>query len=107
MSEYCIGLCTCPDEDSARHLAERLVNEKLAACVNILPAITSVYRWDSRVHCDPELQLIVKTRKDKLADIEQVLDDAHPYDEPEWIVVDVVAGKPSYLNWITCSLDEV
>lgn len=107
MSRFCVGLCTCPDSDTARNLAQQLIEQRLAACVNIIPAVESVYRWQDAIQTDLESQLVVKTHSDKLDDIKRLLEAQHPYDEPEWIVLDITSGSDTYLHWIARSLDEI
>jgi len=98
-------LCTCPDRESAEDIAERLVAAQLAACVNIVPNLTSVYRWQGRVERADELLLLIKSRGDIYPTLEATLREAHPYDVPEIIALPVAGGLPSYLNWIDQNLE--
>ncbi|MDQ2069634.1 divalent-cation tolerance protein CutA [Natronospira bacteriovora] len=100
MSEYRVVFCTCPDTDVAGNLASRLVAEKLAACVNILPGLTSVYEWQGKVESDPEVLLIIKTADDRLPTLIERVEALHPYEVPEVIALPIEAGLPAYLNWI-------
>lgn len=100
MSEHHVILCTCPDDATARELAGRMVEEKLAACVNILPGLTSVYEWQGRVETDPETLLIIKTAGDRVAALTDRLAAIHPYDVPEVIALPIEAGLPAYLQWL-------
>lgn len=100
MSEHHVILCTCPDDATARDLAGRVVEEKLAACVNILPGLTSVYEWQGRVETDPETLLIIKTAGDRVAALTDRLATLHPYDVPEVIALPIEAGLPAYLQWL-------
>lgn len=100
MSEHHVILCTCPDDATARELAGRVVEEKLAACVNILPGLTSVYEWQGRVETDPETLLIIKTAGDRVAALTDRLGAIHPYDVPEVIALPIEAGLPAYLQWL-------
>lgn len=92
--------CTCPDADSARRIADALVEQHLAACVNILPGVTSVYRWKGEVHHDQEQLLLVKTRRERLDELKVHIVMQHPYELPEIIAVEIAAGLDAYLAWI-------
>jgi periplasmic divalent cation tolerance protein len=81
-------------------LAQSLVEERLAACVNILPPMTSVYRWRGRIERDAEQQLVIKTTSDRLAVLRVRLAALHPYELPELIVLPVMDGSPAYLDWV-------
>ncbi|MFA7388415.1 MAG: divalent-cation tolerance protein CutA, partial [Thiohalobacteraceae bacterium] len=76
---YCIVLCTVPDPDTGERLAAGLVEARVAACVNILPGLTSVFRWRGETQKDPEALLIIKTRRDRFDDLCKVLREQHPY----------------------------
>ena len=104
MSNYVIALCTCPTPEAAREIATALVQSKLAACVNILPGLLSVYRWQDEVCAEPEVQMLIKTTRSQLDGAFNLLLSMHPYDVPEWLVMDVADGSDTYLNWIDSSL---
>lgn len=93
-------LATCPDDQVAKVIAKHLVNEKLAACVNILPNITSVYHWQNEVHCDNEVQLLIKTTSNKFTQLNARINELHPYDVVEVIALNIQQGDNNYLNWI-------
>jgi periplasmic divalent cation tolerance protein len=93
-------LTTMPADDRADALARTLVDERLAACVNVHPPMTSVYRWKGRIERDGERQLVIKTTRDRLSALETRLRALHPYEIPEFIVVPVDEGSAVYLNWI-------
>ena len=97
---YQIILCTCPDKDTAEKIARLLVDDRLAACVNILPRITSVYRWREQVESAQEHLLLIKANKSSYQAIEQTIKKHHPYELPEIIAVPVESGLPEYLHWI-------
>ena len=99
-----IVLCTVPDEDTAEDIAGTLVSEKLAACVNIVPGITSVYRWKGAVERDRELLLLIKSEQGTYPALEARVRALHPYELPEVIAVPIGNGLPEYLDWITNSL---
>ena len=92
-------LTTMPDDGQAEALAVTLVEERLAACVNIHPPMRSVYRWNGAVEREGERQLVIKTVRDRLADLEARLRAAHPYELPEWIVLAADAVSEGYLRW--------
>jgi len=81
-------------------LARTLVEERLAACVNVLPAMTSVYRWKGQVEEDQERQVVIKTSADRVAALEARLRTLHPYELPEFLVLGPVGGSEAYLRWI-------
>lgn len=101
---YQIVLCTCPSMDIAKQLATHLVTEKLAACVNIMPQVTSIYQWQGEIQQDSEFQLIIKTTANNFNALSDAISQLHPYDVPEIIAVDIVNGNQPYLNWISESL---
>ncbi|EIJ43424.1 uncharacterized protein involved in tolerance to divalent cations [Beggiatoa alba B18LD] len=98
--EHVILLSTCPTMEVAQSIATTLVEERLVACVNIFPALQSVYLWDGTVQQETEVLLMMKTRRFLYAQVEQVLQALHPYEVPELIMLPIVAGLPSYLQWI-------
>jgi len=93
-------LTTCPDEKIAKIIAEHLVKEKLAACVNILPNITSIYHWKNELQCDNEVQLLIKTNSEKFTLLNARINELHPYDVVEVIALNIQQGDNQYLNWI-------
>lgn len=95
-----IVLCTCPDEDTARRLSAGLVEARLAACVNILPQVRSVFRWQGEVQDETEVLMVVKTTAMRLAGLESWLLEHHPYDVPEVLVLPVGGGSRAYLEWL-------
>lgn len=97
---YLVVYCTCPEPDVALHLAKTLVEERLAACVNIVPGIMSVYRWQDNIEQEPELLLLIKTHSDVSAALIARLEDIHPYATPEVVAVPVQQGSNAYLAWI-------
>ena len=95
-----IVLCTCPERESALRIAEQLVDLRLAACVNLVPGITSVYHWEGRRESAEEVLLVIKTRDERLPELQQAVLERHPYELPELIAVPVARGLPAYLNWV-------
>jgi len=102
MSEPSPLLCitTLPDADTAGKLAAALVEQRLAACVNILAPCRSVYRWQGEIHNDNEVPLLIKTTAERYAALEGYLRQNHPYDLPELIAIDLAQGLPAYLAWL-------
>jgi periplasmic divalent cation tolerance protein len=99
-----IALCTVPDEETAGLIADALVSEKLAACVNIVPAIMSVYRWNDAIEHDQELLLLIKTSESVWPLLEARILELHPYELPEIIAVPIHTGQADYTQWIKNSL---
>lgn len=93
-------LCTAPDPDVAATLARGLVEAKLAACVNVVPGLRSFYVWKGDVHDEPEVQLLIKTRRARFEALSEWLADNHPYEVPEIIALPIEAGAKSYLGWL-------
>ncbi len=100
-THYRLILCTCPDRDTALRLAEALVEERLAACVNLLPGLTSVYRWEGRIQHDSEVLLLIKTVEARVEPLTDRLRLLHPYEVPEIIALPIVSGSSDYLNWVS------
>lgn len=103
--ELRVGLCTVPDRESALKLARTLVEERLAACVNVIPRVTSVYRWQGAVEENDEVLLVIKTAAS--VDLEKMKDrllTVHPYDVPELLLLPVSYGLDKYLAWIAQSV---
>jgi periplasmic divalent cation tolerance protein len=100
MTGHLTVLCTCPDAETARHLAEQLVERQQAACVNIISGISSVYQWQGRRESAEELLLIIKTREDSYNALQQSILEMHPYELPEIIAVPIITGFSPYLEWI-------
>ncbi|HHH47525.1 MAG TPA: divalent-cation tolerance protein CutA [Gammaproteobacteria bacterium] len=100
MPDHLLIYCTCPDQDSARAIANHLVDQGLAACVNILPGVHSVYRWAGKRETAQEHLLVIKTRPDAYGRLEQAIVDQHPYELPEIIAVPITQGLAAYLAWI-------
>ena len=103
MSDVLLCLSTCPDEPSARRIADALVEEGLAACVNRIPGLESTYRWKGAVCRDPEQLLLIKTARSRFEAMKQRLLALHPYELPELVAVEVAAGHAGYLDWVAQS----
>lgn len=96
-----VVLVTVPLGGKAGSLAEGIVEARLAACVNIVPELTSVYRWKGRVHRDAESLLVIKTVASKLKALERWIKARHPYETPEFLVLPSAGGSREYLAWLT------
>jgi periplasmic divalent cation tolerance protein len=99
MPDLILILTTMPDDDRAGQLARTLVEERLAACVNVHGPMVSTYRWKGQIEQEPERQLVIKTTRDRLAQIETRLRALHPYELPEFIVVTADPGR-AYGAWV-------
>lgn len=95
-----LACSTCPDAASAERIANALVGERLAACVNRLPGVHSTYRWQDQVEHADEVLLLIKTTADRLDAMTARLRALHPYELPELIAVEVRSGLPAYLEWV-------
>ena len=93
-------LSTCPDAQTADALASSLVDERLAACVNVLPGIRSIYRWQGAVERGEEVLLLIKTTADRQDALVARLETLHPYELPEALAVEAVGGLAAYLDWV-------
>jgi periplasmic divalent cation tolerance protein len=100
MEEHIVVLCTIPDEKTGLDMAEKLVAEKLAACVNLSGGLTSVYRWQEKIEKETESLLIIKTRRILFSALEERIISLHPYQVPEIIALPILKGHPPYLDWI-------
>ncbi len=100
MAQVIVTFCTCPDKATAEKIAQLLVEAKLAACVNILPSITSIYSWKGQIESAEEHLLMIKSPQASYNAIETAIRDHHPYELPEIIAVTVGQGLPEYINWI-------
>ncbi|MBK7417403.1 MAG: divalent-cation tolerance protein CutA [Dechloromonas sp.] len=98
--ETLLILTNCPDEESANAIALALVESKLAACVNILPRVQSIYRWQGVVESATEIPLFIKSTVTNYPALEAAIRERHPYDVPEIIALPIQAGLPAYLNWV-------
>ena len=104
MSERVVVLCTVGSAEDAERLARAVVEGRLAACVNVVPGVTSFYRWEGKVASDGEWLLIMKTTKERFAALREAVVELHPYDVPEVIELPIGDGHPPYLDWIDASV---
>jgi periplasmic divalent cation tolerance protein len=98
--EYVIVLTTLPADADGPAFARAIVDEKLAACVNLLSPMESVYRWEGTIERETERQVIMKTSKDRVVALWERVRELHPYDVPEFVVLPIVDGNDAYLRWI-------
>lgn len=99
-NDILLVITSLPDRDAAVRLAQGLVERRLAACVNVLGACTSVYRWKDSIEQADEVTVLVKTRAARYAELEAAIRELHPYELPEIVAVPVVRGLPDYLEWV-------
>jgi periplasmic divalent cation tolerance protein len=100
VSDYVIALTTLPVDGDADRFARTLIDERLAACVNILPEMTSIYRWQGSVEHERERQVVIKTSRSRVTQLWERMRELHPYEVPEFLVVSVIDGNNVYLRWI-------
>lgn len=93
-------LCTVPDAETGANLAELVIQRQLAACVNVVPGLISIYRWEGRVEQDPEALMVIKTTRSAFPTLRDALAEAHPYDVPEIIAAPIQEGLGAYLSWV-------
>lgn len=97
---HSMAFVTVPNTEVAKKLAHGLVKNKLVACVNIIPGVTSVYEWEDEVNEDPELLLMMKTATSKIDEVSEYVRQNHPYEVAEVISSQIDNGNPPYLRWI-------
>jgi periplasmic divalent cation tolerance protein len=106
-SRFAVVLVTAPDLKTARALARAALEERLVACVNVVPKIESHYWWQGKIERGAEVLLVMKTRRTRLAALEKLVLARHPYDTPEFVVLPLAAGSVRYLDWIAASTSAV
>jgi periplasmic divalent cation tolerance protein len=102
-ADYVLVFTTLPGDADVAAFARTLVTERLAACVNVLPAMESIYRWEGQVDMESERQLILKTTRARTAALWERVRELHPYEVPEFVVVPILDGNEEYLRWIAAS----
>ena len=100
MTDVYVILVTAPTDTEAATMARTLVEERLVACVNLLPALRSIYRWEGAVEEEGETLMILKSARERLGEVRDRVIELHPYDEPEFLALEVAEGSESYLNWV-------
>lgn len=99
-SEFVVALTTFPADKDAEAFAKTLVDERLAACVNVLSAMRSIYTWKGVTESADECQLVIKTTRARVAELEARIKQLHPYDVPEFVVLSIDDGSQGYLTWL-------
>lgn len=105
-SEYLVVLVAVSDVDTGIQLGRRLLEERLAACVQVMPSGTAIYRWQGELYAEPQVQLLIKTRKSVWQSLCLRVVELHPDEVPEILALPVVDGLPEYLNWLGESTGE-
>jgi len=99
-SEVLLAITTFPDQECASEIGEALVKMKLAACVNLVPGAESIYEWKGEICREKEILGLIKSVPEKVKELEEVLLEMHPYDQPELILLPVTGGNQGYLEWV-------
>ena len=100
MTDKVIVYTTCGNITEAESIARNLIDNRLAACVNVVPGLLSYYRWQGKVENDTELLLMIKTAGNLIDEVRNALETLHSYDLPEMIVLPIIGGSPNYLEWL-------
>ena len=99
-TDYVLVMTTLPADSDLSAFAHALVETRLAACVNLLPSMDSVYRWEGKIEHERERQLVIKTTRTRILALWERVREMHPYDVPEFIVVPIIDGNDAYLRWV-------
>jgi periplasmic divalent cation tolerance protein len=99
-TDVLVVLCTLPDADTAAEVGGALVKERLAACVNVIPQLRSIYEWEGKICDDPEVLAVIKTTRDRFEEMRARLVELHPYECPEVLGLPVEHGHADYLSWV-------
>lgn len=99
-TEVVVVFCTFPEQEVARQIGTTLVERQLAACVNLIPGIASIYRWQDELKCDPEVLAVIKTTIDAYPELEATLRKLHPYEVAEVLALPVAAGSAPFMAWV-------
>lgn len=101
MSDFLLVITNLPNAESASRVAQRIIEERAAACVNQLAPCTSTYRWQGSIETATEVPLLIKTTKAAYQRLEELIRNEHPYELPEIIAVTLYTGLPAYLGWVS------
>ena len=102
--KYAVVLVTAPEIKTARRLARLALEGKLAACVNLVPGVESHYWWEGKIDSGREILMVLKTSSRKVKALEKLVLEEHPYETPEFVVLDVAGGSRRYLDWVSASV---
>jgi periplasmic divalent cation tolerance protein len=102
-TQYAAVLVTAPDLKTARVLAKTALKARLVSCANLIPKVESHYWWQGKIESNAEVLLVFKTKKTRLAALEKLVHDEHPYDTPEFLVLTLDAGSRKYLDWLAAN----
>ena len=105
MTDQIVVLCTCASTEDGERLARALVTGRLAACVSVAPGLRSFYRWKGEIEAATECLLLIKSSRDRFDALRDAIEKLHSYAVPEVLALPIVAGAPSYLAWLTESLE--
>lgn len=100
MENHLVMMCLVPDRGSGENIARALVQERLAACVNLVPGVVSTFRWEGEVKQEDELLMIIKTAAGRFEAVRAAITMTHPYDTPEVIALPIIEGDPKYMSWL-------
>lgn len=100
LEDFSMAFVTAPNTDKAKEIAGGLVSNKLAACVNIVPGVTSVYEWEGKIENDSEVLMMIKTRTSRIEELTEFVKKNHPYDVCEVITTSIEGGNKEYIDWI-------
>lgn len=100
MDSCLVVLCTVPDGETGASMAQMLVENSYAACVNVVPGMTSFFAWEGKINRENECLLVIKTTASSYINLEKAIEESHPYDVPEIIALPVTVGSEKYLSWI-------
>ena len=106
-NKFIMIITTVNSDSAAKKIAQALIEEKLAACVNIIPSVTSIFRWEGKVSTESELILIAKSKEKLFDEIKDKILSLHPYKLPEIITVPIVDGSKEYLKWVEDELKDI
>jgi len=98
--DFIVVLVTAPDEERAAKMAETLVEERFAACINIVRDIRSIYSWEGKIEDEREVLMVIKTKKGLFEPLKKRIQEMHPYSVPEIIALPILMGSPDYLRWL-------
>ncbi|WP_394778115.1 divalent-cation tolerance protein CutA [Undibacterium sp.] len=100
MEQVLLVMCNVPDDGAAQHIAQQVLAKKLAACVNVMPEMRSLYHWQGELQVSMEIALLIKTTQARYEELQTLIQQLHPYEVPEIIAIPVAAGLPAYLQWV-------